>query len=70
MWEAKHINMDTGCGFDIQNLVGAGVKNTILYLEERNLGKIAQHLRACEKNGRFDYLPEWTRQRTDYFYGD
>jgi hypothetical protein len=23
MWEAKHINMDTGCGFDGQFLVGA-----------------------------------------------
>jgi len=24
MWDAKNINMDTSCGFDIQNLIGAG----------------------------------------------
>jgi hypothetical protein len=25
MWEAKNIDMDTGCGFDTQFMVGAGV---------------------------------------------
>ena len=34
MWEGKQINMDTGIGFDGQFLVGAGVEETIKYLEE------------------------------------
>jgi hypothetical protein len=34
MWEAKNIDMDTGCGFDTQFMVGARVDETIEYLEE------------------------------------
>jgi hypothetical protein len=34
MWEGKRIDMDTAIGFDGQFLVGAGVEETIKYLEE------------------------------------
>lgn len=45
MWEAKHINMDAGCSFDGQFLVGAGVEETIKYLEERGQKAPADYLK-------------------------
>jgi hypothetical protein len=33
LWRAKHVNMDTGIGFDIQFLVGAGVDETLAFLK-------------------------------------
>jgi hypothetical protein len=32
MWEAKHIDFDTGAGFDVQFLLGASVEPTFDYL--------------------------------------
>jgi hypothetical protein len=33
LWRAKHVNMDTGIGFDVQFLVGAGVDKTLACLK-------------------------------------
>jgi hypothetical protein len=68
MWEAKHINMDTGCGFDGQFLVGAGVEETIKYLEERGQKAPADYLKELKASKELDDLQGWERFRIHYFY--
>ena len=68
LWEAKQLDMDTGCGFDIQTLVGAGVEATIEYSIENNLQEIADYLNFCQKQGDFDELYEWEQFRYGYYY--
>lgn len=68
MWKAKNINMDTGAGFDIRLLVGAGVRETIAFLEASNCLEIAEQLKAREHSGEFKELKDWTEQQIAYFY--
>ncbi len=68
MWEAKHINMDTGCGFDIEFLVGAGAKKTIDYLKNKGAHKIADRLNFCKESGGFDELDKWYKFIEGYYY--
>ena len=70
MWKAKHINMDTGCGFDGQNLVGAGVTETIEFCLKNNLIKIADYINQMNDAGEFDDLDEWFESKITYFYSD
>ena len=67
MWEAKHINMDVGCGFDSQFLVGAGVTETIRYLTDKGHTKIAEYLDHIQASGELDDLPKWESYRISYF---
>lgn len=69
MWKAKLINMDTGVGFDIQCLVGAGIDNTFSYLERRSLNDILEYLNRCRKAGDLDDLSRWDAYQVRYFYG-
>ena len=63
MWEAKNIDMDTGCGFDTQFMVGAGVDATMKYLEDQGqtgpMGLIEEMKAAKE----LDDLQEWEKFR-------
>lgn len=68
MWKAKNINMDTGCGFDVQFLVGAGVQETIRYLETRGEIEILEYLKECDAANDFDDMPRWEEYRIKYFY--
>jgi hypothetical protein len=70
MWEAKNINMDTGCGFDGQFLVGAGVETTIKYLEDRGEKAPADFLHELKSLKELDDLQGWERFRIHYFYPD
>ncbi len=70
MWKAKNIDMDTGCGFDVQFLVGAGVDETISYLQARGDFKSVAYLDKCKAVKDFDDLPRWERFRIKYFYPD
>lgn len=70
MWEAKNINMDTGCGFDGQFLVGAGVEETIKYLEDRGHKAPADFLKELKAFKELDDLQGWERFRIHYFYPD
>lgn len=69
MWQAKHINMDTGCGFEIQNLVGAGVEETISRLRDLKEETLAQELIRYQEHGDFDCLDDWEDWKRQYFYG-
>jgi hypothetical protein len=70
MWEGKQINMDTGIGFDGQFLVGAGVEETIKYLEENGQKKPAEYLKEMKASKELDDLSEWEEFRVHYFYPD
>jgi len=70
MWEAKHTNMDTGCGFDGQFMVGAGVDATLTYLKDNDYREIADYLESMRRAQDFDDLPRWERSRIKYFYRD
>ena len=70
MWRAKHINMDTGVGFDVQFLVGRGVAETIEYLRKQDDSEAvgaADYIASCRDGGDFDALDEWFAHRIEYF---
>ncbi len=48
MWEAKHINFDSCFGFDGQFLAGAGVQETIAYLEANGNQFWLRPTRGCK----------------------
>jgi hypothetical protein len=70
LWEGKQIDMDTGIGFDGQFLVGAGVEETIKYLEEHGQKKPAEYLKGLKASKELDDLSEWEKFRVCYFYPD
>jgi hypothetical protein len=70
MWEGKQIDMDTACGFDGQFLVGAGVEETIKYLDEHGQKKPAEYLARMKADRELDDLPAWEQFRIHYFYPD
>ncbi|MFG2004239.1 hypothetical protein ACGFNU_34275 [Spirillospora sp. NPDC048911] len=66
MWQAKHLDFDTSIGFDVQFLLGAGVKATLDYLNAHGRADIAQALAEYEETS--EDLHEWEAFRRDYFY--
>jgi hypothetical protein len=67
MWQAKHIDFDTGTGFDVQFLLGAGLPATLAYLTDHGHPDIARALSEYPELNRD--LTEWESYRRDYFYG-
>ena len=70
MCEARNINLETSCGFDVQNLVGGGVEETIDYLESKGLEKVAEEIKAGYYYKDFDDLPKWIKFKMKYYYPD
>ena len=72
MWKAKQINMDTGCGFDVQFLVGRGVSETLSFLKDCSKPGSAQaydYINCCKATGDFDNLEQWLAERIEYYSG-
>lgn len=70
LWRAKNINFDTGCGFDAQMLVGAGVEETIRYLRHKGdaeANAAADYIAKCRASGDFDDLEGWAEEKAGYF---
>lgn len=72
MWEAKHIDFDTSCGFDIQFLFGAGAEQTLSYLKTHGPQDLAAELQArvAAAPEDVDDLAGWSAFRCQYFYGE
>jgi hypothetical protein len=68
MWEAKNIDFDLRCGFDWQFFVGAGVDETIKYLEDQSQEEAADYLKGQKAAHELDDLPGWEKFRIGYFY--
>ncbi|MEK6234155.1 MAG: hypothetical protein N2C14_05560 [Planctomycetales bacterium] len=70
MWAAKRMDFDTGCGFDVQFLVGAGVDATLDYLrdidspEAQDAWKSLLHYKQA---GFFDNLDVWLEDWIAYY---
>lgn len=69
MWKAKQLNMDTACGFDSQFLIGAGLDETITYVEDNADTEMVQYVRRLQSSSDFQDLQEWEQFRIRYFYG-
>ena len=70
MWQAKQTNMDTGCGFDVQFLVGCGVQETLAFLRDCPKPVAQQaydYIASCKTAGDFDNLDQWLVERIEYF---
>lgn len=70
LWKAKYIDFDSSFGVDIQFLVGAGVNNTISFLEHETdqiSEKILKYILNCKNCGDFDDLDKWYHYRHQYF---
>jgi hypothetical protein len=62
IWEAKRIDYDSFCGFDIQLIVFAGIDETIEFLKEQNSeeGQMAlKYILECKSDKVFDDLDEY-----------
>ena len=62
--------MDTGCGLDGQSLVGAGVEQTMRYLEAKNAIETVDYIREMQESGDLDAdaLVDWEKCKAKYFY--
>ena len=68
MCEARNINLESSCGFDVQNLVGGGVEETIDLLEAAGKDKVADEIKAAYYYKDFDDLPKWIAFKKKYYY--
>ena len=68
MCEARNINLDSSCGFDVQNLVGGGVEETIDLLEAAGKVEVAEEIKAAYYYKDFDDLPKWISNKIKYYY--
>ena len=68
MWDAKNINMDTGCGFDIETLFGAGFEETMNYLEKTGLSDLKSELSNLGEVASKNALEEWAEFKRNYYY--
>ena len=70
LWEAKNIDFDTFCMFDIQILAMDGIDKTIKYLSEKNdeeAMKALDYILGCKKAGDFDNMEEWYTDKFAYY---
>lgn len=67
LYDAKHTDFDTACGFDVEFLVGAGARETLAYLRENGHAAMAENLAGYPEI--FDDLTEWRLGREEYFAG-
>lgn len=70
LWRAKMTNFDTGCGMDIQFLVGPGVERTLAYLvesSEPDAAKAYECIAKCHAAGELGAMDEWLALRRAYF---
>ncbi|MDJ0692410.1 MAG: hypothetical protein QNJ41_28465 [Xenococcaceae cyanobacterium MO_188.B32] len=70
MWRAKNLNMDVGSRLDAQYLVGAGVLETIKFLESSTdplASDALRYVNAWRVSADLDDLPKWREHQMTYF---
>ncbi|MET4730037.1 hypothetical protein ABIE09_003851 [Lysobacter enzymogenes] len=70
LWEGKYINMDTGIGFDIHALFGAGYEETVAYLRANGGSDIVAELDGFAQDLTPERLARWPVQMRDYYYSE
>ena len=72
LWRAKNTDFDTAGGFDVQFLTGAGLDETIRYLQARTDTEARNALdcmRSAGMPGNSTTPQEWALWRAEYFQG-
>ncbi|MDR2888848.1 MAG: hypothetical protein LBV33_03290 [Lachnospiraceae bacterium] len=70
IWGAKYLDFDASIGVEMEFLVGAGLENTIHFLEGENdkiSSKILVYLLGCKEQGGFEEMDAWYNFRYNYF---
>jgi hypothetical protein len=65
MWQAKHLDFDTACGFDVQFLLGAGAELTLAHLTQHGHADVARGLAVYPELN--EDLEGWESFRRNYF---
>ena len=70
MWRCKYeVNFDLGCGFDVENMLGASPARTVAWLQAHDMQEIADDLANwCEEDSSQE-LARWSAGRRRYFLG-
>ena len=61
--------MDTGSGLDGQCLIGAGLDQSLRYLESINEQAALEYVNLMKRSGDLDDMSEWEKSKVEYFYG-
>ena len=70
IWDAKTVDFDTYCAFDIQLVVFAGLEKTVTFLKQQDpddVDDILTYILDCEKGGAFQHLDAYFKN-TGYYY--
>ena len=70
MWQAKHINMDTGTGFENESFFAAGIQNTFSFLRLSGLEKIATEMQSAYGYYTEQEILDWFNDKKQYYYPD
>jgi hypothetical protein len=70
MWHAKYeVEFDLQCGFDIENMLGAGPASTVAWLREHGMQEMADDLAHWCEEDHTEELARWSASRRRYFLG-
>lgn len=67
MWEAKTDTFDNYCGFDGQFMFGAGINETVQYVEQLGNAKLIEYVEGFDWES-MGSLPEWEQSTIGYYY--
>jgi hypothetical protein len=71
MWHAKFkVEFDLQCGFDLENMLGAGPARAVSWLRDRGMHEIADGLAPLCEGVDAEHLARWSADRRRYFRGD
>lgn len=68
MCQAKYINFDTRCGFDVETFFGAGFDETVAHMQKIGKHDVADYIqdyRHCTD----EHLKKWAEHKRQYYYG-
>lgn len=70
MWRAKYeVEFDLQCGFDIENMLGAGPGRTVAWLRDQGFQEMANGLAHWCEDDSTERLARWSDERRRYFLG-
>jgi hypothetical protein len=70
IWDAKTVDFDTYCGFDIQLVVFAGLEKTVTFLKQQDpedVDDILTYILDCGKEGAFQHLDTYFKSKGYYY---
>ncbi|WP_028103692.1 hypothetical protein [Pseudoduganella violaceinigra] len=69
LWEAKHINMDVGCSMGAEYFIGAGLDETLRFLEQSSAAEasqVSEYVRGWfAQSNALEWQKAWGDERAD-----